>query len=62
MQAESQRTYGRGLDLAILPEVAVTGETGPDVAATAVPLDGEVGADLRPLPVGIAAISSRQRI
>jgi predicted amidohydrolase len=44
MQAESQRTYGRGLDLAILPEVAVTGETGPDVGATAVSLDGEVGA------------------
>ena len=44
MQAESQRSYGRGLDLAVLPEVAVTGETGRDVAATAVPLDGEVRA------------------
>jgi predicted amidohydrolase len=44
MQAESQQRYGRGLDLAILPEVAVTGETGGDVAATAVSLDGEVRA------------------
>lgn len=42
MQAESQRSYGRGLDLAILPEVALTGETGRDVADTAVPLEGEV--------------------
>ena len=42
MQAESHQRYGRGLDLAILPEVAVTGETGSDVAATAVPLEGEV--------------------
>jgi predicted amidohydrolase len=43
MQEESQQRFGRGLDLAILPEVAVTGETGRDVAATAVPLEGEVG-------------------
>jgi predicted amidohydrolase len=42
LQAESQRKYGRGLDLAILPEVAVTGETGRDVAATAVALAGEL--------------------
>ena len=42
MQEESQHRFGRGLDLAILPEVAVTGETGRDVAATAVPLEGEV--------------------
>ena len=42
MHAESLRQYNRGLDLAILPEVAVTGEAGRDVAATAVPLDGEL--------------------
>src|SRR5215475_5107690 len=28
MQAESRRKYGRGMDLAILPECAVTGEAG----------------------------------
>ena len=42
MQEEAQQRFGRGLDLAILPEVAVTGETGRDVAATAVGLEGEV--------------------
>ena len=42
MQVESQMRYGRGLDLAILPEVTVTGGTGRDVAATAVPLDGAI--------------------
>jgi predicted amidohydrolase len=42
LQSESKRQYGRGLDLAILPEVAVTGETGPDVARTAVLLAGEL--------------------
>ena len=42
MHAESLRQYNRGLDLAILPEVAVTGEAGRDVATTAVPLDGEL--------------------
>jgi predicted amidohydrolase len=42
MHSESLRRYSRGLDLAILPEVAVTGEAGRDVAATAVPLDGEL--------------------
>ena len=30
------------MDFAILPEVAVTGEAGRDVADTAVPLEGEV--------------------
>src|SRR6476646_4698819 len=42
MHAESLRQYNRGLDLAILPEVAVTGEAGRDVATAAVPLDGEL--------------------
>ncbi len=42
MQDESQRTYGRGVDLAILPEVSISGEAGPNVADIAVPLEGEV--------------------
>jgi beta-ureidopropionase len=40
MAAESRKKYGRGLDLAILPETAVTGETSNDVMADAVPLAG----------------------
>jgi predicted amidohydrolase len=44
MQAEAQRRFGRGLDLAILPEVAVTGEANKDSAVRAVPLEGELGA------------------
>jgi len=40
MAEESQRKYGRGLDLAVLPETAVTGETSNDVMADAVPLQG----------------------
>ncbi len=38
--ALSQTRYGRGLDLAILPEVAVTGELGADALAHAASLDG----------------------
>jgi len=44
MQAESERKYSRGLDLAVLPEIALTGEgnaTG-DVATWAYPLEGTV--------------------
>ena len=40
MRAESQRTYGRGLDLAILSETTVSGEAGNDAMACAVPFDG----------------------
>jgi len=40
MAAEAQRKYGRGLDLAVLPETAVTGETSSNVMADAVPLEG----------------------
>jgi predicted amidohydrolase len=40
MAADSQKKYGRGLDLAVLPETAVTGETSSDVMADAVPLEG----------------------
>lgn len=41
MQAESRRQYGRGVDLAVLPEVAVTGEAGLKTPLRAVPLQGE---------------------
>ncbi len=40
MAEESQKKYGRGLDLAVLPETAVTGETSNNVMADAVPLAG----------------------
>ena len=40
MAADSRKKYGRGLDLAILPETSVTGETSNDVMADAVPLAG----------------------
>src|SRR5438270_11689931 len=41
MGAESHARYGRGLDLAILPETAVTGELGGnDALSRAVPLEG----------------------
>ena len=40
MRAESLRKYGRGVDLAILSETAVSGEAGGDAMSCAVPLDG----------------------
>jgi len=44
MQAESQKKYGRGLDLAVLPETSLSGEAGPADKATewAYPLEGAV--------------------
>ncbi|MDX1982933.1 MAG: carbon-nitrogen hydrolase family protein [Bryobacteraceae bacterium] len=42
MRAESQRKYGRGLDLAVLPEAAITGETGNDSLSRSVPWKGAV--------------------
>ena len=44
MQAQSDTQYGRGLDLAILPEIALTGEVGPvgKVADWSFPLQGAV--------------------
>ena len=42
MAAEAKRTYGRSLDLAILPEVAITGEAGDDVLAHSVGFEGEI--------------------
>src|SRR5258705_117147 len=37
MSEESKRKYGRDLDLAILPETAISGEAGSDALARAVP-------------------------
>src|SRR5690348_12225118 len=42
MAAESGKRYGRGLDVAVLPEVAVTGETSADIVASSVAFDGPV--------------------
>lgn len=42
MRAESERKYHRGLDLAILPEVAITGEAGNDALLCSVPYKGSV--------------------
>jgi predicted amidohydrolase len=42
MAAASRARYGAGLDLAALPECAVTGETRGDPAHTCFPLDGPV--------------------
>ena len=42
MSAQAQRAYGRGLDLAILPEVAITGEAGDNAMAHSVLFEGEV--------------------
>jgi len=44
MQADSEKKYGRGLDLAVLPEMALTGEGASvgEVADWAYPLEGAV--------------------
>ncbi|HWV98478.1 MAG TPA: carbon-nitrogen hydrolase family protein [Candidatus Acidoferrum sp.] len=42
MAAQAKQTYGRGLDLAILPEVAITGEAGDDAVAHSVSFEGQV--------------------
>jgi len=44
MQAESEMKYGRGLDLAVLPEMALTGEgkAGGEVADWSYPLEGPI--------------------
>jgi len=42
MAQESKRKYGRGLDLAILPETSITGEAGGDALAHSVRFDGPV--------------------
>jgi len=42
MAAESEKRYGRGLDVAVLPEFAVTGEASADIVASSVAFDGPV--------------------
>lgn len=42
MVAQAKQAYGRGLDLAILPEVAITGEAGDDAVAHSVAFEGPV--------------------
>jgi predicted amidohydrolase len=43
LAVESKSQYGRGLDLAILPEAAITGEVGRDAYSQAVPFEGALG-------------------
>jgi len=43
MAQESKSRYGRGLDLAILPEAAITGEVGGEALARSVAFPGPVG-------------------
>src|SRR2546427_12969875 len=42
MAAQAKMKYGRGLDLAVLPETAITGEAEGDALAHSVPLEGQV--------------------
>lgn len=42
MAEDAKQKYGRGVDLAILPEVAITGELGKDALEHAVPYEGPV--------------------
>lgn len=42
MAAEAKESYGRRLDLAVLPETAITGEAGGDAFARSVPFEGPV--------------------
>ncbi len=42
MAAQAKLAYGRRLDLAILPEVAITGEAGYDALAHSVAFEGEI--------------------
>ena len=42
MANQARALYGRGLDLAVLPEVAITGEAGEDVFGCSVPFEGAV--------------------
>ncbi len=44
MADQSRRRFGRGLDLAVLPEVAVTGEIAGDIVLQSVPYEGPVKA------------------
>src|ERR1700731_1363844 len=42
MGQESHKKYGRGLDLVVLPEMAVTGEIAGDIVVRSVPLEGSL--------------------
>jgi len=42
MAAQAKAKYGRGLDLSVLPETAITGEAEGDALARSVTFDGEV--------------------
>jgi len=42
MAAQARRKYGRGLDLAVLPEAALPGEVGDDALARSIPFAGQV--------------------
>lgn len=42
MAGESKSKYGRGLDLAILPETAITGEAGENALERSIPFEGRV--------------------
>ena len=42
MAALAKSRYGRGLDLAILPETAVSGEANGSALAHSLPFDGEI--------------------
>ncbi len=44
MADQSRKKFGRGLDLAVLPEVAVTGEITGDIMLQSVPYEGQVRA------------------
>ncbi len=42
MAMQARKKYGRGLDLAVLPEAAITGEAGEEALARSVPFAGPV--------------------
>src|SRR5438094_926359 len=42
MAVQARQKYGRGLDLAVLPETAITGEAEGDALARSVPFEGSV--------------------
>lgn len=49
MAAQAKQTYGRGLDLAILPEVAITGEAGDDALERGTMESGSTPGDALPV-------------
>jgi predicted amidohydrolase len=42
MAAQARKKCGRGLDLAVLPETAITGEAGEEALARSIPFEGQV--------------------